>query len=99
MPKNTAHQMKFSIKDFFSKRDQIRSKMKRLLKKSLMENFIFCAMKNIQFSHSFQFYFDIIEFDSIAEDFEISGLRHMLNVFFFFFLFFFFEWLPEFING
>ena len=29
--------MKFSIKDFFSKCDQIRS----LLKKSLMENFIF----------------------------------------------------------
>ena len=31
--------MKFSIKDFFSKCDQIRS-----LKKSLMVNFIFCAM-------------------------------------------------------
>ena len=32
--------MKFSIKGFFSKCDQIRRKMK----KSLMENFIFCAM-------------------------------------------------------
>ena len=31
--------MKFSIKDFFNKCDQIRRK----LKKSLMENFIFCA--------------------------------------------------------
>ena len=32
--------MKFSIKDFFSKCDQIRKK----LKKSLMENFIFHAV-------------------------------------------------------
>ena len=39
--------MKFSIKDFFSKCDQIRSSLwisSRLLKKSLMENFIFCAV-------------------------------------------------------
>ena len=32
--------MKFSIKDFFNKCDQIRRK----LKKSLMENFVFCAV-------------------------------------------------------
>ena len=40
--------MKFSSKDFFSKCDQIRSFLRiwsRLLKKSLMENFIFCAVK------------------------------------------------------
>ena len=40
--------MKFSIKDFFSKCDQIRRKLfsylHLLLKKSLMENFIFCAV-------------------------------------------------------
>ena len=39
--------MKFSIKDLFSKRDQIRSYLRiwsRLLKKSLMENFILCAV-------------------------------------------------------
>ena len=38
---------KFSIKDFFSKWDQIRSKLRiwsHLLKNSLMENFVFCAM-------------------------------------------------------
>ena len=38
--------MKFSIKDFLSKCDQIRRKLQiwpHLLKKSLMENFIFCA--------------------------------------------------------
>ena len=39
--------MKFSIKDFFSKCDQIRRKLRNwshLLKKSLIENFIFCAV-------------------------------------------------------
>ena len=39
--------MKFSIKDFFSKRDQICSFLRiwsLLLMKSLMENFIFCAL-------------------------------------------------------
>ena len=38
--------MKFSIKDFFSKCDQILSFLRiwsHLLKKSLMEYFIFCA--------------------------------------------------------
>ena len=40
----TAQKMKFSIMDLFSKCDQIRSFQRiwsRLLKKSLMENFIF----------------------------------------------------------
>ena len=39
--------MKFSIKDFFSKRDQISRKLRiwsHLLKKPLIENFIFCAV-------------------------------------------------------
>ena len=41
---HTAQKMKFSIKDFFSKCDKIRSFLQiwsQLLKKSLMENFIF----------------------------------------------------------
>ena len=41
--------MKFSIRDFFSKCDQIRSFLRiwsHLLKKSLMENFTFCAVFN-----------------------------------------------------
>ena len=40
--------MKLSIKDFFSKCDQICKKLwiwSNLLKKSLMENFIFCVVK------------------------------------------------------
>ena len=43
----TAQKMKFSFKDFFSKRDQIRSFLRiwsHLLKKSLIENFTFCAV-------------------------------------------------------
>ena len=43
----TAQKIKFSIKDFFSKYDQIRTKLRiwlNLLKKSLTENFIFCAV-------------------------------------------------------
>ena len=43
----TVHNMTFSIKDFFSKCDQSLRKLRvwsLLLKKSLMENFIFCAV-------------------------------------------------------
>ena len=46
----TAQKMKFSIKYYFSKCDQIRTFLRiwsHLLKKSLMENFIFCAMCQI----------------------------------------------------
>ena len=49
--------MKFFIKDFFSKCDQIRRKLRiwsHLLRKSLMENFIFravsIAVKNVYLS-------------------------------------------------
>ena len=50
---NNAQKMKFSIKDFFSKCDQIRSFLRiwsHLLKKPLMENFIFCAVKELFYS-------------------------------------------------
>ena len=43
----TAQKIKFSIKDFFSKCDQIRSFLwiwSHLLKSFLMENFLFCAV-------------------------------------------------------
>ena len=44
----TAQKMKFFTKDFFSKCDQLCSLLKKshLLKKSLMENFIFCAVNH-----------------------------------------------------
>ena len=47
---NTAQKMNFFIKDFLSKCDQIRSKLwiwSHFLEKSLMENFIFCAVQNV----------------------------------------------------
>ena len=48
---NTTQKMKFSIKNFFSKFEQIRSFLRiwsHLMKKSLMENFIFCAVINFE---------------------------------------------------
>ena len=50
--------MKFSIKDLFSKYDQIHSFLRiwsHLLKKSLMKDFIFCAVKRIQISSTFKY--------------------------------------------
>ena len=46
----TAQKMNFSIQDFFSKCNQIRKKLRiwsHLLRKFLIENFIFCAVSNI----------------------------------------------------
>ena len=48
---STAQKTKFYIKDFLSKCDQIRSFLRiwsHLLKKSLMENFIFCAVIGVR---------------------------------------------------
>ena len=53
----TAQKMKFSIKDFFSKCDQIPRKLRvwsYLLKKSLLENFIFWAVSQSSFMNSWQ---------------------------------------------
>ena len=50
----TAPKMKFSITGFFSKYDQIRRELliwSHLLKKSVMENFIFCSLILIQLHH------------------------------------------------
>ena len=55
--------MKFSFKDFFSKCDQIRRKLQiwsHILKKSLMENFIFCAVRDSSIKIVSFFVFSII---------------------------------------
>ena len=51
---NGSYNCKFSIKDFFSKCDQIHNFLRiwsHLLKKSLMENFIFCAVLALIFAN------------------------------------------------
>ena len=51
----TAQKIKFSIKVFFSKCDQIRKNMRiwsHLLKILLMENFIFCAVPLTEALHA-----------------------------------------------
>ena len=53
---HTAQKIKFCIKDFFSKCDQIRRKLRiwsHLLDKFLMGNFIFCAVKPFQIVTNF----------------------------------------------
>ena len=55
--RTTVQKMKFSIKDFFSKCDQIRRKLRiwsHLLKKFLMQNFIFCAANIWRVLHLFE---------------------------------------------
>ena len=50
--------MKFSVKDFFSKCDQICCFLQiwsHLLKKSLMENFIFCTMYMLNVFKTYRF--------------------------------------------
>ena len=56
--KNHCKKMKFSIKDFFSKCDQIHRKLQiwsHWLKKFVMENFIFCAVNSWVFVPSSEY--------------------------------------------
>ena len=53
----TTQKLKFSTKNFFSKCDQIRRKLRifsHLLNKSLMENFIFCAVDKLHLYLSYK---------------------------------------------
>ena len=72
--------MKFSIEDFFSKYDQICIFLRiwsHLLKKSLMENFIFCAvLPRILSFHQFSMLFPESLWEQIAI-FEAVVQRHL----------------------
>ena len=62
---HTAQKMKFSIKNFFSKCDQIRSFLRiqsHLLNKSLIENFSFCAVQYNNFSLELPHFNSIFQF-------------------------------------
>ena len=78
---NTAHKMKFSMKDFFSKCHQIHRKLRiwsHLLKKSLMKDFIFCAVQVSSmfvyeigiFSKKFKYNVNAIVFITSFQDFK-----------------------------
>ena len=64
--------MKLSIKDFFSKCDQIHKKLRiwsHLLKKSLIENFILCAMK-LASAALLQSLFVMVIFQDIFQEYD-----------------------------
>ena len=72
----TAQKMKFSIIDFFIKCDQIHSFLQiwsHLLKKSLMENFIFCAVRKEKTKSASVFTFNQITKEDVMK--EITDLR------------------------
>ena len=73
--------MKFSIKDFSSKCDQIRRKLQiwsHLLKKSLMENFFFSCSVWIKKCFSFLIHFILSLWNFIAENIS-SEFRKMFH--------------------
>ena len=92
--------MKFFLKDFFSKCDQIRSFLRiwsHLLKKSLMEHFIFCTLIDHNFTTDFSIQVYWLKKKNLAIDknyfhmskniiFEISYERVFLNIHFKLFL-------------
>ena len=70
----TAQKMKFPIKDFLSKCDQMRSLLRiwsHLLKKSLMENFSFCAVNLSPFEDSFVSSLLILNMDFSVANIEV----------------------------
>ena len=67
--------MKFSIKDSFSKCDQIRRKLQiwsHLLKKSLMESFFLCSARDSCINQLLSIIHDI--YKSLYEGYELRGV-------------------------
>ena len=70
----TTHKMKFFVKDFLSKCDQIHRKLwiwSHLLKKSLMEDFIFCARDDLVNPKT------LICFTSMKESLSVVGKLYL----------------------
>ena len=79
--------MKISVKNFFSKCDQIRKKLRiwsHLLKKSLMENFIFCAVLQLVYENLFHCW--VIKYvaktNNTMPKANYKGSRMMCEIFF-----------------
>ena len=71
----TGQKMKFSIRHFFCKCDQIRNFLRiwsHLLKKSVMENFIFCAVKHSTL--------DALQSSKYASEYQSINSSALLNV-------------------
>ena len=76
--------MKFFIKDLFSKCDQIRRKLRiwsHLLKKSLTENFIFCAMIRQWYDESLNIFIqnlkDVFRSNNFPLFYRINDLKNI----------------------
>ena len=78
--------MKFCIKDLFSKCDQIRSYLRiwsHLLKKSLMQNFLFCAVKTAEkvlIKLKVRFFIDIPCLKHLEHHFDHYGNFHVFKI-------------------
>ena len=84
-PYYTAQKMKFSIKNFFSKWDQIRSFLQiwsHLLKTSLMENFIFCPVSVVKLVDSNQDGMRLSIYKPIQIFFADDRLPHLLKCYY-----------------
>ena len=83
--------MEFSIKDFLSKCDKIRRKLQiwsHLLKKSLIENCIFCAVsKLVTYYFTFQILTEILPMKLMLKNFiNVYELAKINKIFFNFYL-------------
>ena len=85
---STAQKMKLSIKEFFSKCDRIRIFLRiwsHLLKKSLMENFIFCTVSSSTRSYAItnSYFYFCLWFNSIFKmicSFWLMGNRYVILI-------------------
>ena len=76
----TAQKLKFPIKDSFSKCDQIRRKLgiwSHLLKKSLMENFIFCAVFETDYWDTLQLMSRLVHWMKSSNEDEIKSSKNI----------------------
>ena len=82
----TAQKMKFSFTEFFSKIDEIRSFVRiwsHLLKKSLMENFIFWAVLVKTLGVDISWFMTLTHYVPVSSDIN-EVIRAVLNFLFFF---------------
>ena len=82
---NTAQKLKLPIKDFVSKYDQIRRKLQillHLLRKFLMENFIFCSVKS-NFPTTFTAFQFMVRYKLQPKSDDVLEILRDFTIFFF----------------